>query len=247
MTHPSRPRRFAALLLAASAAVALHAAPSFADPGDHDEAAEHAGMDHDAVAERDFVGDPYPLATDPVTGEALGDDSVAVVRDGRQLRFADADNVAAFDAEPAEHLRAVDEKIVADQTPLYPVTTCVVGGGPLGAMGGPANVVAGNRLVRLCCGGCKAKLKADPAKYLAALDAAAIDAQAASYPLDACPVSGEALDEGGMEVVQTVVAGRLVELCCNGCENAVLESPAATIAKVDAARAAAPATRPAVN
>ena len=48
----------------------------------------------------------------------------------------------------------------------------MVGGGKLGSMGKPVEVVLGNRLVRLCCKGCVPKLKANPAKYLPKLDAA---------------------------------------------------------------------------
>jgi hypothetical protein len=34
-------------------------------------------------------------------------------------------------------------------------------------MGDPVDLVVGNQLIELCCAGCKKKINADPAKYIA--------------------------------------------------------------------------------
>ena len=57
----------------------------------------------------------------------------------------------------------------------------------------PVNVVVGTRLVRTCCNDCAKKVKADPTKALAKVDAALIEQQSKDYPLDTCPISGEKL------------------------------------------------------
>ena len=55
----------------------------------------------------------------------------------------------------------------------YPLDTCPVTGAKLGSMGEPIDVEVQGRIVKVCCGGCVAAVKADPEKYLAMLDAAA--------------------------------------------------------------------------
>jgi hypothetical protein len=111
----------------------------------------------------------------------------------------------------------IDEEIVKQQQDRYPLETCMVSGEKLGSMGDPINLVVGNRLVKICCAGCEKTVRANPAKYIDQLNKAAADAQRASYPLETCPVSGEKLGSMG-EPVEVVYAGRLMKLCCGGCE-----------------------------
>jgi hypothetical protein len=61
----------------------------------------------------------------------------------------------------ADHARALAQKF------------CPVTDEALGSMGTPIKVTVEGRDVFLCCEGCVDALKADPAKYLAKLDAAA--------------------------------------------------------------------------
>lgn len=63
----------------------------------------------------------------------------------------------------------------------YPLTTCVVSGEDLGSMGDAFDYIhkeegKPDRLVRMCCDGCLKKFKKDPAKYLARIDAAQVEA-----------------------------------------------------------------------
>ncbi|HEV3121406.1 MAG TPA: heavy metal-binding domain-containing protein [Isosphaeraceae bacterium] len=66
-------------------------------------------------------------------------------------------------ADPDKSLPPEDRALIARQR-LCPVT-----GKPLGSMGTPVRVVVGNQTVFLCCEGCEAALRKDPAKFLAKL------------------------------------------------------------------------------
>lgn len=68
----------------------------------------------------------------------------------------------------------------------YPLTTCVVSGEELGSMGDTIVHQHEGREVRFCCKKCVRKFTADPAKYLAKLDAAAqAKAEGAEAPAEA--------------------------------------------------------------
>jgi len=54
----------------------------------------------------------------------------------------------------------------------YPLDVCVVSDQKLGSMGDPIVITHEGREVRFCCAGCVARFRAEPAKYLAKLDAA---------------------------------------------------------------------------
>ena len=195
-----------------------------------------------AAAPQAAVGDPYPLATDPVSGEKLGDRPVIIRHEGRELRFANQANAQKFRADPATYVARLDKALIADQLPRYPLETCIVAGGPLGGMGEPVNVIHNNRLVRFCCSGCIGTFRDKAAQFLSRLDAAVIEKHKKDYALKTCPVSGE--DLGGMgEVVQRVVANQLVRLCCTGRVDGLNRNPAEVLAKVRGQ--AAPATAPA--
>jgi len=188
------------------------------------------------------VGDPYPLPVCPVSGKPLGGMGDPVVRryGGREIRFCCEGCVARFERDKERYLADIDAKIAEDQRPRYPLTTCVVSGRELGAMGEPVEVVVGNRLVRLCCEGCKRRLERDPAEYLKKLDEAVVSAQGPDYPLKTCVVSGEPLDAMD-KPLDVVVASRLVRLCCPGCLPKLRRAPATYLAALDKARAGAEA------
>jgi YHS domain-containing protein len=181
-------------------------------------------------------GDPYPLRTCPVTGKELGamGPPVVMMYQGREVRFCCKGCIKKFEADAAKYLEQIDKKIVEQQLPRYPLTTCVVSGETLGAMGEPVNYVLDNRLVRLCCKGCLRSLKKDPAQYLAALDEAVIAQQRADYPLTACVISKQALGAMG-EPVDYVVANRLVRFCCGGCAGTFNRAPGAHLQTIDEA------------
>lgn len=179
----------------------------------------------------------YPLNTDPVTGEALGEEPVIIDYEGRQLRFANQKNVETFRKDPQPILQKLDQRIIEQQTDSYPLETCPITGAKLGSMGEPVNRVYGNQLVRFCCAGCPAQFEENLDENLAKLNQAALEVQQESYPLETCVVSGEPLHGMG-EPVDMLVNGQLVRLCCNHCKMQFSEQPAKYLEKIDAAREA---------
>lgn len=138
---------------------------------------------------------------------------------------------SAKPAAQATALSAEEAKLANAQRPSYPLASCVVSGEELGSMGAPYETVVDGHLVRLCCKSCLKQVQADPAKVVAAIEAAVVKQQRALYPLDACPVSGEPL---GADAVDVVVGTRLVRTCCAKCAKAVRADASAALAKVDA-------------
>lgn len=140
-------------------------------------------------------------------------------------------------AKPAS-TTSEDAKIIAQQVPSYPLTTCPISHEPLDAMGKPLDMLHEGRLVRLCCKGCVKEFKKDPAATLKAIDEGVVQAQRASYPLETCVVGGEKL--GGMgEPFEMVHGTRLVRLCCKDCVTGFQKEPDKFMTKIDAALIAA--------
>ncbi|NOG53140.1 MAG: hypothetical protein HND57_02220 [Planctomycetes bacterium] len=225
MQHP---RKILTFTLAVSIA-ALSARASIAQDHDHGHQAhenQHAQKAENAAEKR--IGDPYPLAEDVVNGESLAeiDKPVVFLLHGREIRFTDEKSLETFKAHTEEYLIKIDDQIIKQQTPLYPMETCLVSGEQLGAMGDPYDIVFGNRLVQLCCKGCVSKFKKDSEKYLDTLNQAVIKKQLETYPMQTCVVSGETL--GGMmgEPIDYVAANRLVRFCCKGCIKKFEKKPA---------------------
>ncbi|MCI0364963.1 MAG: hypothetical protein L0219_13880, partial [Phycisphaerales bacterium] len=137
--------------------------------------------------------------------------------------------------DKAAHWKKIDEQIVKQQLAYYPSDTCFVSGDKLGGeMGEPVNYVWRNRLVRLCCKGCIKDLNAEPDKYMSKLDEAIIAKQRDKYPLQTCVVSGEKLGSMG-KPVETIIANRLVRLCCADCLPKLKATPATYLAKLNEA------------
>ncbi len=134
---------------------------------------------------------PYLLKTDPVTGGPLGDKPIVYQHEGRELRFADEKSLETFKADPGKYLPKVDQQMIEQQLPSYPLDTCMVSGDKLGGdMGKPVNIIYKNRLVRFCCPDCVPDFKKDPAKYFKKLDEAA-QKKAADKPAEGAAKSHE--------------------------------------------------------
>ncbi len=200
------------------------------EPGQPDKAAEPAKAQKSEVA-------PYTLATCPISGLKLDKKGEPVVREyeGREVKFCCGGCPPAFEKDLKASFAKLDEQIIKDQLPLYPVDTCVVSDETLGGNHMEAvNVVFQGRLVRLCCKACKRDLTDDPKTFLAKLDKAIVAKQAPAYALETCVVSGEKLDSMG-KPIDMVIGNRLIKLCCKGCAKDVRKDPAKYIAIVDAA------------
>lgn len=81
--------------------------------------------------------------------------------------------------------------------------------------------------------------RADPAKYLAEVDAKLIAQQKPFYALTSCPVSGDKLGGDMGDPVDFVYRNRLVRFCCPDCKASFLKDPAKYVAQIDAAVIAA--------
>ncbi len=123
-------------------------------------------------------GAKYPLKTCPVSGKALDDKAVDVVRGTRLVRLCCNDCKSALDAKPADAMAKVDKAWIEAQLPSYPLDTCVVSDEKLGSMGEPVNVLYGTRLVRLCCSGCKKTVEKEGPAMIAKIDVAFKEAAA---------------------------------------------------------------------
>lgn len=184
--------------------------------------------------------DPYLLSIDPVSGKALGPPATQVVTSykGRELRFASQKSADLFLAAPEKYLPELDRKMIAEQLPFYPLTTCMVSGDALGGdMGPPVDFIHGNRLVRLCCKSCVKKFDENQAGFLSAIDKAVIESQKVSYKTTTCVVSGEKLGSMG-DPVDLVVGNRLVRLCCSSCVKTFAADAVAYMVKIPAPAAA---------
>jgi len=92
--------------------------------------------------------------------------------------------------------------------------------------------------IGFCCGGCVAKFESwdDQRKDGFVLTFASAPAQEVSafdgdpYTLGTCPISGRALEDGG---VAKTIAEREIRFCCNGCPEAFAESEEKQLAKVN--------------
>lgn len=118
----------------------------------------------------------YPATTCVVSGEPLVENGEDIANNfvygNRLVRLCCKMCERKFKADPTKFIEKLDKAAAEAQRADYPLDTCVVRGGKLGAMGEPAEMVVAGRLVRLCCAMCKPKVMADPAKYIAAIDKA---------------------------------------------------------------------------
>ncbi|HEY0010085.1 MAG TPA: hypothetical protein VGB55_15280 [Tepidisphaeraceae bacterium] len=187
------------------------------------------GLTQFAAAAAPVAGDPYPLSTDAQTNQPLGDKPVIHDHNGRELRFANPESLEQFKKDPKAALTKVDEQIVAQQKPNYPTDKCLVSDEPLGDMGDPIEYVFNNRLVRLCCGGCKKGTAKKSAEVFQTLDAEVIKKQQATYPLKTDVVTGEPLGE---KPVDFVIGTTLVRFAKESSIEAFKADPAKYLALV---------------
>ncbi len=180
-------------------------------------------------AEDKAQGDPYPLATCPVSGEELGGmgEPVVFVHEGREVRLCCAGCQKKFDADPAAMIEKIDAQIKEQQAGKIPLTTCIVSGKALGDS--PVVEVIGNRAVAFCCDGCPKKFKEDVPASMAKLDAAIIDAAKPVNEGGNCPISGKPVGE---KPVNLVYGTEVVSFCCDGCPKKFEEDFTASMKKL---------------
>ena len=177
----------------------------------------------------------YPLDKCLVSGEELGGsmgDPVNFVHEGRLVRFCCEKCITEFKKDPAAVLKQIDEAVVKAQKASYPLAKCPVSGKELASMTETVDYVHGTRLVRFCSKDCVPSFEKDPAKVMAQIDKALIDAQKKTYPLTTCLISGKTIEGEGVDYLYGT---RLVRFCCPKCPEAFLKDPTKPLAQLDAA------------
>ncbi|MEM6570094.1 MAG: hypothetical protein AAF957_16915 [Planctomycetota bacterium] len=117
----------------------------------------------------------YPTETCVVSGEPLMEDgkdvATSLVVNNRLFRVCCKMCAKKVTKEPAKYAEKLDGLAMEAQAKAYPLKACVVN--PKGEIGEDSTkMMIGGRLVVTCCGTCAKKVKNDPAKYVAKVDAA---------------------------------------------------------------------------
>lgn len=153
--------------------------------------------------------DPYPLDQCVVCDSDLDENSEFLDFDGREIRVCgNLDCGAQFSNETDRWMAEVDQKIVEQEKPFYPLTTCVVTGDSLETVGA-VDFILFNRLFLLSGETSCDAVQENPEKYFSLLNKAVIEKQKSNYPLDKCIVSEQPLGE---KAIDYVVANQLVRL-----------------------------------
>ncbi len=111
-------------------------------------------------------------------------------------------------------------------------TTCPVMGG---AIDKSQYVDHDGKRVYICCKGCAAPLKKDPATYIKKLEDAGVTVAKLQT---VCPVMGGAINKA----LYVDHGGKRIYVCCAGCIAKIKEDPAAIITQMEAAGVALEAT-----
>lgn len=119
----------------------------------------------------------YPLATCPVKGEPLGEDSVDVVSGTKLVRVCCKRCAGAVQKDATAAMAKVDAGWIEAGKKTYKLDVCPVSGEKLGSMGEPVDVLYGTRLVRLCCKSCGKKMRTEGAAVVAKVDELAAGAK----------------------------------------------------------------------
>jgi squalene-hopene/tetraprenyl-beta-curcumene cyclase len=197
------------VLITAYAGIALGEALRFASTGAQPEGGAAA------PPEQKRRGDPYYLSTCAVCAQKLGmkGDTIDRLYDSRELCFCTDECRASFEADPPASTTRIDQVMIKDQLPHYPPGPSIVSGAALAEK--PVDVIWNNRLFRLASDAERTVLLKDPERHLKALNESVIKAQTDGYGMTKCPVQGDFLV--GDEIEITVVANRMIRLCCKKC------------------------------
>lgn len=177
----------------------------------------------------------WPVEGCIVTGRALAKGKAKTFEvDGRTYKTCCGRCQKKVENDPAKFAAILDKAIVAVQRASYPLETCPLTKRKLNAKA--RDVVVKDTLVRVCCGRCAKKAPSKGEELAAAVNAASHKAQAASYPLTTCPISGEELGDDPAEVMY---GGTLLRFCCGDCVDEFKKAPEKSLAALAKATKAA--------
>ncbi|MCP4853762.1 MAG: hypothetical protein GY903_04640 [Fuerstiella sp.] len=152
--------------------------------------------------------DPYPLVKCVILDGALDDGADVLYVGDREIRVCCQECVNEFSGSEETWIGVVDELIIEQQVPYYPLNKCIVDGKLLDDFS-TIDKVVGNRLFRVCSDDCCQAVEQQPATYFGVLNKAVIKKQKPTYPLAKCVVSDEAL---GKHAIDHVVGNQLIRL-----------------------------------
>lgn len=126
----------------------------------------NAKIDEKLIADQDAH---YPATTCINSGAELKNGGVSFIAGNRLFKTCCKNCQAKVEADPASFMAKLDQQVIDAQKADYKLTACPVSGEALGDS--PVEVVVANRLVKLCCNGCKKGVDKDPIGLLGKVDA----------------------------------------------------------------------------
>ena len=149
----------------------------------------------------------YPFTTDIASGKALPEKPIEYVKDGKLFRLAEDSSKAMIDVDVAGYTKRIEDEVVKQQKPTYPLKTSANSDKPLGEK--PIDKVYVNRLFRFADETDAKAFETDKTKAITKLDKAYIDMQLPYYPYKKDPVTRE--DIAGKETVKYLWGNKLIQ------------------------------------
>lgn len=145
--------------------------------------------------------------------------------EGPKLTFTQT--FAMSRTKPQVAIAVLDE---SDRAGIARQKVCPITGEPLGKMGDPVKLLIDGQPLYVCCQGCVAKVKNNPAAFLSkampqiTLATLGEGDRAGVARQRVCPVTGAALGSMG-DPIKVLVGGQPLYLCCKGCLGKVQSDP----------------------
>ncbi|GMV26684.1 MAG: hypothetical protein AMXMBFR58_27150 [Phycisphaerae bacterium] len=111
----------------------------------------------------------YPTSFSIVSNRSLPDDATEFIWMNRLIRVCDADEQSTFLANPEVFIQKLDRAVIDYRLPRYDIDKCLVQGVELDE-DSAVNVVVANRLLRVCCGDCAARVRNMPRSRIPNVD-----------------------------------------------------------------------------
>jgi hypothetical protein len=154
----------------------------------------------------------YPFTTCLVDNKTLPTKPVEYIKNGKLFRLDDTGCQAGVDSNLAALIKKIDDAVIVQQKPTYPLTISPVSGKPLG--GTAVNKVYGTRLVILADVSEVATFDSDPTPAIKKLNEAYITSQLPTYPYKKDPVNKEDLNAfitSGKTTVKYLWGNKLIQ------------------------------------
>ena len=149
----------------------------------------------------------YPFSVDIATGKPLPEKPIEYVKGGKLFRLGEESSKPIIDADVAGYTKKIEDEVIRQQKPTYPLKTSAISDKPLGEK--PIDKVHNNRLFRLADDADAKAFDTDKTKAITKLDKAYIDMQLPYYPYKKDPVTRD--DIAGKETVKYLWGNKLIQ------------------------------------